>query len=274
MKTDFVQAGAVRLQYFEDGDGQEVVVLVHGYTSSGRVWRLTQEALAGLGIRSLAISNRGAGDSDRTSSEDDYSVRSFARDLYEAVQALGLRNFILCGHSMGGLTVTQFSLDHPELVKALVLLDSASHDGRALPRGWEEEMRNRIEQTGAPRESAERPAPVLDDFRAALQADIDRNPIERLIGSRRSLSEIRLRSRLTELKMPVLVVGGDQDVTVGVDNILTDFLALPPANRFLHFFHGTGHSPNVAVAAEFARLVGSFIRDTLPRLQVTVAPGV
>jgi pimeloyl-ACP methyl ester carboxylesterase len=266
MKTDFVQAGAVRLQYFEAGDGPETIVLVHGYQSSGRVWRLTQEAIAGHGIRSIAFSNRGAGDSDRTAREDDYSVQSFAHDLYEAVGALGLRNFTLCGHSMGGLTVTQFSLDHPGPLKALVLLDSAALDGQARPTGWEEGLRDHIARTGAPPERAEPPAPAPEDFRAALQADVARNPIERWIGSRRSMSEVRLRSRLAALTMPVLVVGGDQDMTVGVETILTDFRALPARNRFLHFFHGVGHSPNVAVPEDFARLLALFIRETLPRL--------
>jgi pimeloyl-ACP methyl ester carboxylesterase len=173
---------------------------------------------------------------------------------------------------MGGLTVTQFALDHPELLKALIILDSASLDGRTLPPGWEEELREQINQNGAPPERAEPAAPAPEDFRAALQADIDRNPIERWVGSRRSMGDIRLRSRLSELKMPVLVVGGDQDITVGVETILTNFLALPAATRFLHFFHGVGHSPNVAVPEDFARLLKSFISQTVPRLTIAVAP--
>ena len=45
MRIDFVQAGTVKLQYFEHGTGPEQLVLVHGYRSSGRIWRLVQEAL-------------------------------------------------------------------------------------------------------------------------------------------------------------------------------------------------------------------------------------
>ena len=40
MKTDLVQAHDVKLQYFEHGSGPEVLVLVHGYRSSGRIWQL------------------------------------------------------------------------------------------------------------------------------------------------------------------------------------------------------------------------------------------
>ena len=76
MRTDFVQTGDVKLQYFEHGAGPELLVLVHGYRSSARIWRLVQEALDPARFRSLAISNRGAGDSDRTAAEADYTVES------------------------------------------------------------------------------------------------------------------------------------------------------------------------------------------------------
>src|SRR5215510_12294665 len=115
--------------------------LVHGYRSSGRIWRLVQEALDPTRFRSLALSNRGAGDSERTAAEADYTVESFVGDLFAATPALGLRDFTLVGHSMGRATVTQFALDHPELVKALVPLNPAPLAGRALPENWEQRIR-------------------------------------------------------------------------------------------------------------------------------------
>src|SRR5215204_3060617 len=131
MKSDFVQAGSYRLQYFEHGDGDpivrgedETIVLVHGYRSSGRVWALTQAAFSPK-YRSIAISNRGAGDSDHGTTPDDYTVEQFAEGVYHAVKSLGLTRFVLIGHSMGGATVTRFALDHPEMLRGLVLLDPA-----------------------------------------------------------------------------------------------------------------------------------------------------
>src|SRR5215470_12996530 len=144
MRTDFVQAGAVKLQFFEHGAGPELLVLVHGYQSSGRIWRLVQEALDQTRFRSMALSNRGAGDSERTAAEADYTVESFAQDLFAATQALGLRDFTLVGHSMGGATVTQFALDHAELLKALVLLNPAPLAGRTPPENWEQQLREQF----------------------------------------------------------------------------------------------------------------------------------
>ncbi|MBI2886298.1 MAG: alpha/beta hydrolase [Chloroflexi bacterium] len=269
MQAGFVQAGRVRLRYFEHGQGQELVVLVHGYQSSGRIWRLAQEALDPARFRSIAFSNRGAGESDRTPHEQDYTVESFAQDLHSAVLALGLRDFTLVGHSMGGATVTQYALDHPERLKALVLLDPASLAGRSLPEGWEEKLREdfsagRLTATGSAQGSDHANPEVPAAFRQALADDVARNPLERLLGGRRSMASLRLRPRLTELRMPTLVVGGDQDATVGVDNILAEYLALPSETRALHIFHGHGHSPNVEAASAFAAVLGHFVVETVP----------
>lgn len=206
MKTDFLQANDVRLQYFEHGTGPEVFVLVHGYQYSGRIWQLMQESLDPAWFRTIAICNRGAGDSDRTASEAACSVESFARDLYAAVQTLSLNDFTLAGHSMGGATVTQFALDHPECLKALVLLDPAPLSGRSLPDNWETQVREDF-AAGRRRDNMAMDTPGIPEaFRQALEADVARNPIERLLGGRR------------------------------VHNMLAEYLALPEDRRFLHIY--------------------------------------
>ena len=260
MKSGFVQAGEVRLQYLEDGDGPETVALVHGYASSAILWRYTMERLAASGgFRVIAFNNRGAGDSDRGGAEDDYTVQSFAADLHNAVSALGLRDFVLVGHSMGGATVAQFALEHQERLRALVLLNSAPLSGRTLPDGWEADLRASFAAGGLTRgDMGFQAAHVSADFVDEVKAIIRRNPIERAIGGRRSMAALRLRQRLGEIAVPALVVGGDRDDTVGVDNIVAEYLALPEAARHLHIFHGIGHSPNVEVPGRLAGLLGRF----------------
>jgi branched-chain amino acid transport system permease protein len=260
VQTRFIQLGEVRLQYFEHGQGPETLVLVHGYQTSGRIWKLTQEAMDPEQYRTIAISNRGAGDSDRGTSEHDYTVDAFAGNLFQAIQTLGVEDFALVGHSMGGATVARFALDHPELLKALVLMNSAPLGGRPLAEDWEAQIRAQFAQGTAQRLNFGAKTSTLPaDFVRALEADVARNPVERAIGGRRSMSQLRLREQLHHLPMPVLVVGGDRDTTVGVENILAEYLALPTAQRSLHIYHGVGHSPNVEVPVELAALLGTFV---------------
>ncbi len=274
MKTDLVQAHDVKLQYFEHGSGPEVLVLVHGYRSSGRIWQLMQEVLEPTRFRSIAISNRGAGDSDRSTLEADYTVEAFSGDLFAAVQALGLQTFTLVGHSMGGATVTRFALDHPERLKALVLLDPAPLAGRALAENWEQQIREQFASGQQPDNLAMDTPGIPEAFRQALHADVARNPIERALGGRRSMASQRMRQHLHELPIPVLIIGGDQDATVPLHHMLAEYLALAEDRRFLHVFHGVGHSPNVEVASRLARVLDRFVTRTVPQVYTaTGSPG-
>lgn len=273
MRSDFVQVGSGRLQYFEHGGGPETVVLVHGYTASARIWRATQERLDPARFRVLAFNNRGAGDSDRSSDETDYTVEAFARDLMGAVATLGLDHFHLVGHSMGGGTVARFAIDHPALLKSLVLLDPAPLASRpALAPGWEDEVRARYKSGEATRSASGFAAPptrhetLPEHYRRELSEDVARTPLERLIGSRRSMASLDLRPRLSELSLPTLVIGGDLDTTVGVPHILAEYLALPEANRFLHIYHRAGHSPNIDLPGEMSTLLTEFFTVTVPGL--------
>ncbi len=268
METKFVQAGAVQLQYYEEGDGPETLVLVHGYASSALLWRyaienLSRERLNGSArYRIIAFNNKGAGDSGRADSEDGYTVEAFAADLHNAVTALGLDDFILVGHSMGGATVTQFALAHQDMLRALVLLNSAPLNGRVLADDWEDALRKSFAEGGLTKGDMGFQAPhVSEEFAEEVRSIILRNPIERAIGGRRSMGALRLRGRLGGLKIPTMVVGGDTDTTVGVDNIVAEYLALPPENRHLHVFHSIGHSPNVEVPGRFAGLLTRFANE-------------
>ena len=264
MDSKFVQAGPFRLEYFEQGKGLDTLVLVHGYASSAALWRYTLEHLSEERFRVIVLNNRGAGNSDRASSdgpfqEEDYSVETFADDLFNAVEALGLDGFTLVGHSMGGATVAQFALEHQNLLKGLVLMNPAPLNGRDLPNGWEKELRESLKGTQPPtRDMGFNADHVTEDFKVGVMGDIARNPVERFIGGRQSMAGLRLRDQLQEIKIPTLVVGGDRDTTVGVGNILAEYQALPQAVRHLHIFHGIGHSPNVEVGRLVSTIVGNF----------------
>ena len=259
MESKFIQTDTVRLEYFEQGHGLDVIVLVHGYASSAAIWRYTLENLSPDRFRVIVLNNRGAGESDRTPNEEDYSVETFADDLFNVVEALRLDGFTLIGHSMGGATVAQFALDHQDRIKGLVLMDSTPLNGRSLHKGWEKELRERVSAPEPIEGDMGFSAPhVTEDFKHAVMADIARNPVERFIGGRRSMAGLRLRDRLGEIKVPTLVIGCDQDTTVGLDNILADYQALPAASRHLQIYHGFGHSPNVEVPRRLSNAIERF----------------
>ena len=119
----FIQAGPVKLEYWEQGSGPRTWVLIHGFRSSSLIWDALQSHLAAAGDRSTAISMRGAGGSDETPDDEDYAPAHFAQDVRAAVEALGLTEpFYLVGHSLGASTVTHYAREHAGSIAGLVLL--------------------------------------------------------------------------------------------------------------------------------------------------------
>ena len=72
------------------------------------------------------------------------------------------------------------------------------------------------------------------------------------------MAGLRLRKRLGEIQVPTLVFGTDQDTTVGIDNILAEYQALPETFRHLQIIYGYGHSPNVEVPGIVGRILERF----------------
>jgi pimeloyl-ACP methyl ester carboxylesterase len=264
----FAQLSKVRLEYFPHGEGPEKVVFIHGFEASARIWAQVQAALPADRYQSIAINNRGAGSSEAPPDEADFGVPIFAADAFEVASGLGWQDFTLVGHSLGGATAAQFAVDHPGLIKGLVLLDPSDPDGyrAGLPTEGPEldalidrRMAARRPSVALPPETARR----LHESVRALMADIAAAPERRLRGSMRSMMTLKLGERVKALPMPVLVCGGDNDTTIPVAAMLTTW-AKYAAGTGLHFWHGAGHSPNLDCPDEVAALLRRFIEETIP----------
>lgn len=269
----FAALSQVRLEYFEHGHGLETVVFIHGFQASARIWHFVQEALPADLYRSIAINNRGAGQSDAPAEEGAFGIEMFAADAYELTRRLGLQNFTLVGHSLGGATVAQFAVDHPEVLKGLVLLDPTDPDGRDIS---EDEIERLIDaRMAARREQIARGGGgdgidartvgehEAGDVRALLVADINAAPERRLRGSMRSRLHLRLGDRVRDLQMPVLVCGGDADALIPLDQMLRTWAKYPPGTG-LHIWHGVGHSPNLDIPSDLAAVLRHFVEQTVP----------
>jgi branched-chain amino acid transport system permease protein len=263
-----IQLSRVALEYLPHGHGPERILFTHGFLSSGRIWRLVQEALPADRYTTIAVCNRGAGDSDAPPEVADFGVEVFASDLYELVTELGWRDFTLVGHSLGGATTTRFALDHPELLKGAVLLNPADPDGIDLPPGVNAEEAIGHLVAAIPNQTTEfnvdaAATDVPRDLIEALGRDIANAPQRRLLGSLLSVFSQRMGSELDRLKMPFLFVGGDIDRMITPATQVASW-AKYPAGTGLHIFHGVGHSPNLDRPKELAALLRQFIEQTIP----------
>ena len=263
-----IQLSRVQLEYLPHGEGPERILFTHGFLSSGRIWGLVQEALPADRYTTIAVCNRGAGASDAPPAVSDFGVEVFASDLHELVTQLGWRDFTLVGHSLGGATSTRFALDHPELLKGVVLLNPADPDGVELPAGVTAEEAIRHLVAAIPTQTTEfnvdaAATDVPADLMEALGRDIANAPERRLLGSLLSVFSQHMGDQLDRLKMPFLFVGGDIDRMITPATQLASW-AKYPAGTGLHMFDGVGHSPNLDRPKELAALLRQFIEETIP----------
>jgi pimeloyl-ACP methyl ester carboxylesterase len=117
-----IAVGGLSLHYQEWGNpANPTILMVHGFGVSGHMFDEFADRAQDR-YHLIAIDQRGHGDSD-WSPEGDYSRDAFVEDLEGFRKSLGLEEFILMGHSMGGLNAVTYVNRYPSRVKALVLVD-------------------------------------------------------------------------------------------------------------------------------------------------------
>lgn len=120
-----VVVDGARIAYTEAGEGPPVLML-HGAVFGGNVfWWETQQTLAPK-LRTIAPDFVGWGASDKPRAP--YTLETYRAFISGFLDALGLEQVVLAGHSMGGLLGSAYALLHPERVSRLFLL--------AVPPAW------------------------------------------------------------------------------------------------------------------------------------------
>jgi haloacetate dehalogenase len=106
------------------GDGPPVLLL-HGYPQTHACWHKVAPALAER-FTVVCPDLKGYGDSSKPAGDKDhanYSKRTLAAEQIEVMAALGYERFAIVGHDRGARVGYRLSLDHPERVTRLAVLD-------------------------------------------------------------------------------------------------------------------------------------------------------
>jgi 3-oxoadipate enol-lactonase len=120
-----VDLGEVWLRIAESGAGQRPLLLVHGFTGAKEDFAPWLDQLAALGWHAVAPDLRGHGESSKPREESAYSFKLMADDGLRLADALGWGQFVLLGHSMGGMIAQLMAVTEPSRLTGLVLMDTA-----------------------------------------------------------------------------------------------------------------------------------------------------
>jgi pimeloyl-ACP methyl ester carboxylesterase len=215
--------------FYEDtGDGP-MVVLIHGHSLDLRMWKYQVAPLVDMGYRVVRYDVRGHGRSE--SPPSGYTWDNYSQDLAELLDHLdppvagvtGVQGAHVVGLSMGGGIALKFTLDHPERVLSLALVDST------LPGfvyseefiSWVLQLREAVRAEG-PRGPLERlwlAHPLFGGLRRHPQrfAEVEEmvagfQAAEYLADPDPSYVQPDIASRLAEVTVPSLVVVGEDDI--------------------------------------------------------------
>jgi pimeloyl-ACP methyl ester carboxylesterase len=128
----FMEIDGQRLHYIDTKGPGPAIVMIHGL--GGTLWNYTYalvEKLSGQ-FRIIAVDRPGSGYSVRP---DDAPARLSAQadTLAKFMRALGLKQPLLVGHSLGGALSLAIALDHPDCAGALVLIAPLTHAQDDVP---------------------------------------------------------------------------------------------------------------------------------------------
>lgn len=115
-----------RIVAYSFGDGDDVLMLVNG--GPGLACDYLRDAhsfLAARGLRVVAFDQLGCGASDRPDDPALWSLPRYVAEVEAVRTALDLGRVTLLGHSWGGWLSIEYTLTHPEAVRALILADTA-----------------------------------------------------------------------------------------------------------------------------------------------------
>jgi 4,5:9,10-diseco-3-hydroxy-5,9,17-trioxoandrosta-1(10),2-diene-4-oate hydrolase len=284
MQDKYVDVDGLRIRTIEAGQGP-VALLFHGASlgSSADVFIRNMGPLAKAGFRAIAFDQPGFGLSDVPA---DHSVAYRRKMVPKMLDAMGLKKVALVAHSQAGGMAVQLALQEPERYSHVVVLGTGSllpplEEKKTQGEGREAAVQQRLERRMAQAEL------TLDDTRKLLEANLFHHelitPEELALRHSRSIgknfdafvarnaeaeeakkkpkekSGPELWQRLTELKMPLLMIFGKNDRANAYER--ATLLKEKQPELDLHIVDGCKHLVPWDAADEMIRLVVPFLKS-------------
>lgn len=257
---EIVNSGGTALHVLSEGpaDGP-AVMLCNSLGTDLRVWDAMVKRLP-RGLRIVRYDKRGHGLSDCPPGP--YAIGDLVDDAAAVADALGLRGVAFVGLSIGGLIGLGLAESRPDLLKSLVLMDTAARIG--TPEMWQERVgalrhggMEAIADSILERWFAvpKRDAPVpLAPWRNMLL----RTPLEGYAGCCAAIAGADFTDAARNLGIPVMAMAGSLDGATPPELVqATAQLCGAP----FHLLEGAGHLPCVELPDETAGLIAAFVEE-------------
>jgi len=262
-RMQFATVNGVTLHYQVIGasEGAPLLVFSNSLGTDFRIWRDVIVRFVGE-CAVLTYDQRGHGLSDV--GDAPYRIDDHVDDLAALLDHLGQKQAIICGVSVGGLIAQGLAVSRPDLVKALILCDTAHKIGTT--ESWNQRI-EAIESKGI--------EPIADSilerwftpaFRAPANPEyrgyrnmLIRQPVAGYIGTCAAVRDADFTESSAKLDIPVICVVGEHDGSTPPDLVLSTAKIIP--NARYEVIAGSGHIPSIEQPEMLVGIIKAFMRE-------------
>ena len=198
-------------------EGKEFVLFIHGAGGGQYTWSY-QKGFFEKEFNPIIIELPGHGESGGEGEEE---IVTYAEQVYEFLQALGIRKVFLVGHSMGGAIVQMLALTHSEMIQRIVLVGTGARL-KVLPmilNGIKNNFRETIPRIVQYAYSRKAPSELIE---GGVNQMLQCRP-EVLYGDFAACDRFDVMKEVEKIDLPTLILCGEDDA-----------LTPAPYSQFLH----------------------------------------
>ena len=252
---------------------QPAVVFLHGVGGGRYGWAAQQAHVAAMGWRSLAWDMPGYGDSDMVSP---YDFAHLAQSLWSMLDAAGIQQAVLVGHSMGAMVALQAWTQAPQRIRGLLLAASSPAFGHSDG----DFQKHFLAQRMAPLDAGKTMGDIADKLIPSMAApggDAAHVIPDKLKSAHHSMSAVppatyraalhalvqfEQRAALPTLSVPVLCLAAEHDRTAP-PAVMERMAQKIPGARYA-CLAGAGHLLHCEQPEAFNAELEQFLKDVKP----------
>lgn len=272
----FIKINGINVHYKQYGEGTPAIFLLHGFGASTFSWREVAPLLEKYG--SVVVYDRpGFGLTDRPldgswTGENPYGTQGQVDMLIALMDYFNVKKAVLAGNSAGGAVAMSTTLQHPDRVRALVLVDAAIYQNSPIPE-WVKGLMNtpQADRIGplflrgfgksgekliltAWHDPSRITQEVLDGYKIPLKVDNWDIGLW-LFSAAPQITD--LGNHLGQLNVPVLVISGDDDRIVNTKLSVQLGNEIPGSDFAM--MKGCGHVPQEECPDQFMIAIDTFL---------------
>ena len=241
-KTHYYNYGIDQLTFFDEGKGDQTILLIHGFGEDHCIWknqieflstyyRVIAPNLPGVHCKPLALHHSQAP-----------NIRMYVEVLHELMHHLNIEQYYIIGHSMGGYIGLSYADYYVNHVQGLLLLHSTTFEDNDAKKTSRMKVAEFIQEWGVSKylETAtpnlfgdafkkSNPAAILDVMYSGL--GISQEAMIQFVFAMRNRKS--MTHLLHQNTIPVWMIAGEADLAVTIQDSLEQIKFLPSSNSLV-----------------------------------------